>query len=242
MNTYTIHAQNISYKIKQRTIINNISMQIDNNKITGFLGPNGAGKTTFFHILAGLIPIKSGKILLNNTNITKLATHQRLTQGIAFLPQNSSIFQSMSVANNILAGLDYQANNFSNSQKQELLNDLLSQFNLNEIKSSLGINLSGGERRRVELARCLIMQPKFILLDEPFSGIDPVTIKETQKILKKIAKSGTGILISDHNANDTLKVCNSVYLLHQGKILTHDTPSNIINNKTAISCYFGEPD
>ena len=236
---HTLQSKNITHSIQQKKIINGISLTIDNQSITGFLGPNGAGKTTFFHILAGLIQADAGKVFINDQNISNLPTHKRLICGIAFLPQNSSIFQQMSVENNILSGLDYNTR-LPYRKKIKLLEQSLDQFKLHAIRKSLGITLSGGERRRTELARCLIMQPKFILLDEPFSGIDPITVKETQQILKEIIKTGTGILISDHNATDTIAICNSIYLLHQGTILAHDSPKNIMKNQLAQSCYFGD--
>jgi lipopolysaccharide export system ATP-binding protein len=239
MNSHKFIAQNINYSIGKKTIIENISINISNEEITGFLGPNGAGKTTFFHILAGLIQPSTGTITLNEKNISNLPTHKRLKSGIAFLPQNSSIFQQLSVKDNILSGLDF--NKFiTKSEKIERLNELLHQFNLHNIQNTLGINLSGGERRKVELARCLIMSPKFILLDEPFAGIDPVTIKETQQMLKKIKSTGTGILISDHNATDTLKICKTIYLIYKGKVLIQETPKNIAKNELAKTHYFGQ--
>ena len=231
--------KNISYSIKNKVIINNISIEISNENITGFIGPNGAGKTTFFHILAGLIKPSKGHVFLNNINISDLPTYKRLDNGIAFLPQNSSIFQQLSVRENILSGLDFNKS-VDKETKLQRLNELLDQFNLHEIQHTYGINLSGGERRKVELARCLIMKPKFILLDEPFAGIDPVTIKETQQMLKTIKASGTGVLISDHNAADTLKICKTIYLLYKGEILIKDTPKNIAKNELAKTLYFGE--
>ena len=281
MNQHKFIAQNINYFIGKKTIIENISINISNEEITGFLGPNGAGKTTFFHILAGLIQPSKGNIFLNEKNISNLPTHKRLKRkekkkrsiamreerkrrrrksipcnkqntsnlpthkrlksGIAFLPQNSSIFQQLSVKDNILSGLDFNKS-ITKSEKNERLNKLLHQFKLQNIQKTLGINLSGGERRKVELARCLIMNPKFILLDEPFAGIDPVTIKETQQMLIKIKSTGTGILISDHNATDTLKICKTIYLIYKGKVLIQDTPENIAKNELAKTHYFGQND
>lgn len=238
--TNIIQATKIEYSIKQKNIINNVSLKIKSDAITGLLGPNGAGKTTLFYILAGLIQNYTGSISLNQQNITKLTTSELIEQGVAFLPQNSSIFQGLSVTENILSGLDFQKKKISKNSKQIKLESVLKTMNIEHIKHIKGISLSGGERRRVELARCLIMQPKFILLDEPFAGIDPITIKSTKIILKEIAKSGTGILISDHNAPDTLDLCDQIYVLYKGSILTMGNSKDIANNPNVKKLYLGD--
>jgi len=238
--TNIIQATKIAYSIKQKNIINNVSLKIKSDAITGLLGPNGAGKTTLFYILAGLIQNYNGSISLNQQNITKLTTSELIEQGVAFLPQNSSIFQGLSVTENILSGLDFQKKKISKNSKQIKLESVLKTMNIEHIKHTKGISLSGGERRRVELARCLIMQPKFILLDEPFAGIDPITIKSTKIILKEIAKSGTGILISDHNAPDTLDLCDQIYVLYKGSILTMGNSKDIANNPNVKKLYLGD--
>lgn len=238
-DTYELNASKICYSTAKKQILNNISLKINNKKIVGFLGPNGAGKTTFFSILAGLVPAKSGKISVQDQDVTHLPIHKRVSAGIGFLPQKTSIFLGLTVKQNLKVGLELSSRKFNHATQETAIEEMLEKFNLAHLRNHLGASLSGGECRRVELARCLICEPKFILLDEPFAGIDPITIQATKSVLKHIHAMGTGIIISDHNTQDTLDLCDYIFLLNNGEILSEGTPEEIQKNVSAQSMYFG---
>ena len=215
-----------------------ISLRISSGEVIGLLGPNGAGKTTSFYMIVGLIPSEHGTIKIDNHDLTKMAIHSRSKLGISYLPQEPSIFRKMTVSENILSILELRKS--SKKQNLQYLEVLLDELSINHIKNNTSISLSGGERRRVEIARCLATNPKFILLDEPFAGIDPIAVIDIQKIIKHLASKGIGILITDHNVRETLGICNRAYIVNQGKIFTSGKPSEIATDQNVKEIYLGK--
>ena len=205
----------------------------------GLLGPNGAGKTTSFYMMVGLIPVDSGSITLNDTDVTKFPVHARAKLGISYLPQEASIFRKLSVAQNIMAILELRQD-LSRAERKQKLEQLLEEFRIEHIRDSLGMSLSGGERRRAEIARALATEPKFILLDEPFAGIDPISVLDVKRIINHLRKRGIGILITDHNVRDTLNICERAYIVNQGKIICEGNPEVILMNNEVRTVYLGE--
>jgi lipopolysaccharide export system ATP-binding protein len=232
-------AESLEKKYKSRKVVNNLSLNVTSGEIIGLLGPNGAGKTTAFYMIVGLVSCRSGKIMLDETNITNYPIHKRAQQGIAYLPQEASIFRKLSVRNNIMAVLETRKE-LNHTKREELLEKLINQLGLNEIRNTLGISLSGGERRRVEIARTLAIEPKFILLDEPFAGVDPISVLDIQKIIKDLANQGIGILITDHNVRETLNICTRGYIVNEGKSIAYGTPEQILENREVKKVYLGE--
>lgn len=239
MNMTHLSTRNISKYYNKKKIVDNISITIENGNIIGLLGPNGAGKTSCFYMILGLIKCDSGNIYLNQQDITYLPIHKRAKLGIGYLPQESSIFRKLSVENNILAVLEIVHNNNYRLIK-ERLNFILEEFNLTYISKKLGITLSGGERRRLEIARTIAAQPKFILLDEPFAGVDPISIADIKNILQKLITQGIGILITDHNVRDTLNICNKAYVMNNGSLIAEGDLQTIINNHKVKEVYLGK--
>ena len=233
-----LKAENISKKYQRKTIINNVSITVAQNEIIGILGPNGAGKSTTFHVIAGLTKCDSGKVLLNGTDITTKRLPKRAKLGVAYLPQDSSIFRGLSVRDNIYAVLELQTN-LSKDEKLARVEEILSQFQLGKIRNTLGAFVSGGERRRVEVARALAISPKFILLDEPFAGIDPVSISEIKQIIIDIKNNNIGVIITDHNVRETLKICDRADIMHNGKIIQSGTAKQILENDKIKEIYLG---
>lgn len=231
--------ENIYKKYKKRVVVNNVSLNIKQGDIVGLLGPNGAGKTTCFYMILGLIVSDSGKIKLNDVDVTGLPVHARAKLGLGYLPQEPSVFRKLSVANNILAVLQARKD-LSTTKQHEILNSLLDEFNLQKIRDSLGISLSGGERRRLEIARALASEPKFILLDEPFAGVDPISIAEIKKIIKYLSNRNIGVIITDHNVRDTLDICDRAYILSNGEVIANGKPEEILNNQQVRLVYLGE--
>jgi len=235
----TLDCVNLSKKYDGKTVVHDISISLQGNRVIGLLGPNGAGKTTTFYMLVGLIKSNSGVIKIDGQDITSLPMHMRSDLGISYLPQEASIFRNLSVKDNILAILETRKNLTS-----EKLNDkfefLVNTLKIENILSNKGVSLSGGERRRVEIARSLAIDPKFLLLDEPFAGIDPLSVIEIQKIIKDLVKSNIGVLITDHNVRETLKVCNEAYIISDGKVIAHGEPSKIIKDKMVQNVYLGD--
>ena len=229
----------ISKKFKRKTIIDSVNISIKQGEIKGILGPNGAGKSTSFHILAGLISPNSGKILLDKIDITKYKLPKRARLGIAYLPQDSSIFKGLSVEDNIKAVLELRSD-LTKEQRKYVLEEILNKFQLHRIRKTLGSLVSGGERRRTEVARALAIDPKFILLDEPFAGIDPVSISEIKDIIEDIKNNKIGVIITDHNVRETLKICDTAYIMNQGKIIVSGNPEEILANNTVKQVYLGE--
>jgi lipopolysaccharide export system ATP-binding protein len=234
----TLIIQNLRKSYKKNIVVKNVSLKIESGQIVGLLGPNGAGKTTTFYMIVGLIAADHGNILLDQKNLTKTPIHKRAKQGISYLPQEPSIFRKMDVSENIVSILELQ--NLSKKQIELELETLLKELNIQHIKKNTAISLSGGERRRVEIARCLANKPKFILLDEPFAGIDPIAVIDIQKIIKQLASNGIGILITDHSVRETLGICDQAYIVNQGEIFAQGTPKVIAQNQNVKDIYLGE--
>ena len=221
-----------------KKVVDKVSIDLHAKKVIGLLGPNGAGKTTTFYMLVGLIKCNSGLIKINDTDITNLPMHLRSNLGISYLPQEPSIFRNLNVRDNIMAILETRKH-LSLKQRQIKLDSLVSTLQIENILNSNGASLSGGERRRVEIARALAIEPKFLLLDEPFAGIDPISIIEIQKIIKDLINADIGVLITDHNVRETLKVCDESYIISDGKVIAHGKPSEIVKDKIVQSVYLG---
>ena len=237
MNKLSI--KKISKEYDSKKIVSNVSIEVNTGEVIGLLGPNGAGKTTCFYMVTGLIPPKSGKIYINNKDITKLSIDERANLGIGYLAQEPSIFRGLSVNDNILAILE-QREDINKKEKEEKLLELLKTFNIEHIKNTMGISLSGGERRRAEIARALASDPKFILLDEPFAGIDHISVIDIQDIIKKLKKNNIGILITDNNVRETLDVCDRSYILNNSKIIAEGKSKEILSNEKVQKVYLGE--
>ena len=234
----TLTIQNLRKSYKKNIVVKNVSLKITSGQIVGLLGPNGAGKTTTFYMIVGLIAADHGNILLDQNNLTKTPIHKRAKQGISYLPQEPSIFRKMDVSENIISILELR--NLSKKQIKLELENLLQELNIQHIRKNAAISLSGGERRRVEIARCLANKPKFILLDEPFAGIDPIAVIDIQKIIKQLASNGIGILITDHSVRETLGICDQAYIVNQGEIFAQGTPKIIAQNQSVKNIYLGE--
>ena len=237
MNKLSI--KNISKEYDSKKIVSNVSIEVNTGEVIGLLGPNGAGKTTCFYMITGLISPESGKIYMNNKNITKLSIDERANLGIGYLAQEASIFRGLSVKDNILAILE-QREDINKEERKEKLLELLKTFNIEHIKNTMGISLSGGERRRAEIARALASNPKFILLDEPFAGIDPISVIDIQDIIKKLKNNNIGVLITDHNVRETLDVCDRSYILNNSKIIAEGKSKEILSNPKVQKVYLGE--
>lgn len=233
-----IEARNISKKYGKKEILNNISINIKTNQITGLLGPNGAGKTTLFYILAGLTNPDSGKIMFNNDEINKFSLSSRAKEGLVYLPQEPSIFRHISVEDNIKSSLETRIN--SKNDIKKILDQIMDEFKISEISKQKGRELSGGQRRRVEIARSVALNPKFIMLDEPFAGIDPLAIDDLKVLIHKLKKRGLGILISDHNVIATTDICEKIFVISSGNIICEGTPKEILNDKTVRKVYLGD--
>ncbi|MBH76373.1 MAG: LPS export ABC transporter ATP-binding protein [Flavobacteriales bacterium] len=229
---------NITKKYNQRKVVNDVSFEINKGEIIGLLGPNGAGKTTSFYILVGLVNPNEGKVLLNGEDISKNPMYIRARKGISYLAQEPSIFRKMSVEDNILCILEYLNNN--KKENEVILNQLINEFGLNKIRKNRGDLLSGGERRRVEIARSIAVNPSFILLDEPFAGVDPIAIQELQQMIYKLKSKGIGVLITDHNVRETLSITDRSYLLYDGKILKAGTSNELAKDEEVKKLYLGK--
>jgi|TARA_B110000240_G_scaffold67189_2_gene76484 lipopolysaccharide export system ATP-binding protein len=234
----TLSAQQLSKSFDGRQVVNNVSLDVKSGEIVGLLGPNGAGKTTCFYMIVGLIPVDNGAIHLNRQELSHERIHNRAQLGIGYLPQEASIFRKLSVEDNIYAIVETR-DDLNGVAKSALLEKLLNDFNITHIRKSLGLSLSGGERRRVEIARALAMEPKFILLDEPFAGVDPISVIDIQVIIKSLAERGIGVLITDHNVRETLNVCERAYIFNEGEVIAKGTPKEILANKKVLNVYLG---
>lgn len=239
MMTTILKAEHLSKKFKARHVVKDVSLQVKSGEIIGLLGPNGAGKTTSFYMIVGLLPVDSGKIYIDQTDITNLPVHARAAMGMSYLPQESSIFRKLSVADNILAILELRKDLDKNARLKKL-EHLLDEFRITHIRDTLGMSLSGGERRRTEIARTLAMDPKFILLDEPFAGIDPISVLDVKRIITHLSTRGIGILITDHNVRETLNICQRAYIVSDGTILCEGSPEAVLANEQVRSVYLGE--
>ena len=234
----TLRANNLVKIYKSRTVVDDVSFEVNSGEVVGLLGPNGAGKTTSFYMVVGLVQPDKGTIYLDETNITRLPMHARSQQGLGYLPQEASVFRKLSVENNILAVLEAKKQ-FDNSQRQKKLDALIDDLQIDHIRHNIGQSLSGGERRRVEIARALASQPAFVLLDEPFAGVDPISVIEIQKIVKHLTDRNIGVLITDHNVRETLGICSRAYILSSGKIIAQGKPDEILSNEEVREVYLG---
>ena len=233
----TIYAKGLVKKYGKRVVVNHVSFHVDQGEIVGLLGPNGAGKTTSFYQVVGLIKPDEGDVLLDEVNITRMPMYKRAQMGIGYLPQEASVFRKLSVEDNIAAVLEMSK--LSKVQQKEKLESLLDELRLGHVRKSNGDVLSGGERRRTEIARALAVDPKFILLDEPFAGIDPIAVEDIQSIVTKLKFKNIGILITDHNVNETLSICDRAYLLIEGKIFKHGTAQELADDEQVRRLYLG---
>ena len=222
-----------------KKVVKNISVNVKSGEVVGLLGPNGAGKTTAFYMIVGLISCRRGRVSIDEYNLTNLPMHHRAKIGLSYLPQEASIFRKLTVEQNIVAVLQAQPG-LKTIDIEEKLEDLLTQMNINDLRTSLGISLSGGERRRVEIARALATTPKFILLDEPFAGVDPISVIDIQRTIRDLAQQDIGILITDHNVRETLGICTRAYIMNQGSVITSGTPQQILENKDVKKFYLGD--
>ena len=230
--------QNIKKTYKKNSVVKDISLRVSSGEVVGLLGPNGAGKTTSFYMIVGLIPSEHGTIKIDTHDLTKMPIHNRAKLGISYLPQEPSIFRKMTVSENILSILELSKN--SKKQNSIQLEALLNELSISHIKNNTSISLSGGERRRVEIARCLATKPKFILLDEPFAGIDPIAVIDIQKIIQQLASMDIGVLITDHNVRETLGICDRAYIVNQGKIFASGKPIDIVTDQNVKDIYLGK--
>lgn len=234
-----LKAENLSKTYKGRKVVNNVSMEIHSGEVIGLLGPNGAGKTTSFYIVAGLIGADEGKITLSGKDITHYPMHERARLGIGYLPQEASIFRKLSVTDNIMAILQTRKE-LSAIEQEQILEDLLEELHIGHIRHGLGMSLSGGERRRVEIARALATEPRFILLDEPFAGVDPISVRDIQSIIQHLKNRDIGVLITDHNVRETLGICERGYIMNAGEVIASGIPEDLLANKKVREVYLGE--
>lgn len=235
----TLSASHLSKRYKSRLVVDDVSLQIRTGDVVGLLGPNGAGKTTCFYMIVGLIPMDSGDIMLDNVHISHLPMHKRAQLGLGYLPQEPSVFRGLTVEENILAILETRPYT-TEAARRERLEQLLTDLHIAERRDTRGISLSGGERRRVEIARALASEPRFMLLDEPFAGVDPISVLEIQQLIRHLQELGIGVLITDHNVRETLKICDRAYILNEGHVLTAGTPEDILYNENVRKIYLGE--
>ena len=232
-------ASNLQKKYKKRLVVNDISLNVARGEIVGLLGPNGAGKTTCFYMIVGLIDQNNGCVCIDKEDISKLPIHGRANKGIGYLPQEPSIFKNLNVEQNILAILETKKS-IAKKQRYTILEELLDEFNITHIRKSLGISLSGGERRRVEIARAIASDPKFILLDEPFAGVDPISVNDIKSVIYQLKQKNIGILITDHNVRETLDICERAYIIGEGKVIAEGTSKQILQNKRVQEVYLGD--
>lgn len=232
-------AKNLAKKYASRWVVKNVSLEVKSGEIIGLLGPNGAGKTTSFYMIVGLVRANKGKILLDDVNITSRPIHIRARLGIGYLPQEPSVFRKLSVKDNILAILQMQKE-LNDQEREERLEKLLEEFHLTHIRNTLGISLSGGERRRTEIARALATSPKFILLDEPFAGVDPISVIDIKRIIQHLTDRGIGVLITDHNVRETLDICDKAYIVNDGELIAHGTAEEVLAHEEVKKVYLGD--
>ncbi len=224
---------------RARMVVQDVSFEINRGEIVGLLGPNGAGKTTSFYMVVGLVPADGGKVLFDGNDITFMPMHERAQLGIGYLPQEPSVFRKLTVYENIMGVLELR-HELTPERRERIVEQLLNEFHINHLKDSHGISLSGGERRRVEIARALAMEPKFILLDEPFAGIDPISVIDLKRIIHHLNEKGIGILITDHNVRETLAICHRAYIVNEGKVLCEGSPATILKDQRVREVYLGD--
>ncbi len=235
----TLRAQNMVKRFGKRTVVNDVSIFVQSGEVVGLLGPNGAGKTTSFYMMVGLIPVNEGSITLNDQDITHLPMHSRAKLGLGYLPQEASVFRKLTVAENIMAILQTRSQ-LTRKQRNLELQNLLDELQINHIRDNTGISLSGGERRRVEIARALSAEPEFILLDEPFAGVDPISVLEIQRIIKQLTEKNIGVLITDHNVRETLGICERAYILSSGEVIAEGSPQVVLQDQQVKDVYLGQ--
>jgi len=233
-----LRAENLIKKYKNRTVVNNVSVRVEQGEIVGLLGPNGAGKTTSFYMIVGLIKPNGGEIFLEDENVTSLPMYQRAKMGIGYLAQEASVFRKLTVEENLLAPLEMK--DMSKKDRKEKVESLLEEFSLTQVRKNLGMVLSGGERRRTEIARALAVDPKFVLLDEPFAGVDPIAVEEIQSIVGRLKKKNIGILITDHNVDETLTITDRAYLMVEGKLVRAGSSEELANDPMVRKVYLGQ--
>lgn len=234
-----LRAENMVKRFSKRTVVNDVSIYVQSGEVVGLLGPNGAGKTTSFYMMVGLIPVDKGLITLNQQDITRLPMHSRAKMGIGYLPQEASVFRKLTVAENILSILQIRPE-LNNKQRDQMLQNLLNELQIDHIRDNTGISLSGGERRRVEIARALATEPEFILLDEPFAGVDPISVLEIQRIIKQLTEKNIGVLITDHNVRETLGICERAYILSSGEVIAEGSPQVVLEDQQVKDVYLGQ--
>ncbi len=234
-----LYAEHLAKSYKSRKVVSDVSFTVKSNEIVGLLGPNGAGKTTSFYMVVGLVRHDEGLIRIDDEDISLLPMHNRAQKGIGYLPQEASIFRRLSVYDNLMAVLEIRKD-LNNIQRRARADELIDEFNIGHIRDNLGQSLSGGERRRVEIARALAANPKFILLDEPFAGVDPISVIDIKKIITDLRNRGLGVLITDHNVRETLDVCERAYIVSAGKMIASGTPTEVMNNEQVKRVYLGE--
>ncbi len=232
-------AEQLTKSYRGRTVVDGVTLNVDTGEVVGLLGPNGAGKTTCFYMVVGLIAPDSGSIRIGQRDLTRASMHQRAQRGLGYLPQEASIFRRLSVADNIMAILELRPD-LDRDQRRAELTQLMEEFHVSHLADQPGISLSGGERRRVEIARALAASPSFILLDEPFAGVDPISVGEIQRIVQQLAARDIGILITDHNVRETLGICDRAYIISQGKVLTAGAPADVMADENVRNVYLGK--
>lgn len=235
----TLYAEHLAKSYKHRQVVKDVSLEVKAGEIVGLLGPNGAGKTTTFYMVVGLVRHDQGKIRIDNEDISLLPMHERARKGVGYLPQEASIFRRLSVYDNLMSVLQI-CKDLNNRQRQERAEELIAEFHIDHIRHSLGQSLSGGERRRVEIARALAANPQFILLDEPFAGVDPISVIDIKKIIVHLKERGLGVLITDHNVRETLDVCERAYIVSNGVMIASGTPEQVLHNEDVKRVYLGE--
>lgn len=235
----TLTAENLAKAYKKRKVVEDVSLEVKSGEIVGLLGPNGAGKTTTFYMVVGIVQRDAGKITIDGEDISLLPLHERARRGIGYLPQEASIFRRLSVYDNLMAVLEIR-HDLNTEQRKERAEELMEEFSITHLRDSIGQSLSGGERRRVEIARALAANPKFILLDEPFAGVDPISVLDIKKIIQHLRDYGLGVLITDHNVRETLDVCERAYIVSQGHLIAHGTPEMILENEQVKRVYLGK--
>ncbi|HEX5419829.1 MAG TPA: LPS export ABC transporter ATP-binding protein [Gammaproteobacteria bacterium] len=234
-----LEAIDIAKRFRSRQVVNDLSLSLESGDVVGLLGPNGAGKTTAFYMIVGLVGCDRGRILLNGRDVTRLPVHRRARLGLGYLPQEASVFRKLTVADNIRAILQIRKD-LDRAARQTVLEELMEELHISHVRDSLGLSLSGGERRRVEIARALAAEPKFVLLDEPFAGVDPISVLDIQRIIRHLSQRGIGVLITDHNVRETLGICGYAYILNNGELMASGAPREILSNQNVREIYLGE--
>lgn len=235
----TLVAKHLAKSYKARQVVRDVSLEVSTGQIVGLLGPNGAGKTTTFYMIVGLVPLDKGEIFIDQLDMSIQPMHERARHGVGYLPQEASIFRKLTVYENLMAILQTRKE-LTKDQREQHADDLMDEFNVNHIRNNLGMSLSGGERRRVEIARALAANPKFILLDEPFAGVDPISVNDIKKIIQQLKERNIGVLITDHNVRETLDVCEKAYIVSHGELIASGTADEVLTNQKVRDVYLGD--